>query len=218
MSEQPTFSKTLVAPTGARRTARFVSRGTLVLWGMLSAIVCSYLLGAHLLTLPSPTRDDAKLAAKFAETRSPEENGKWRVAHVLYAKCGCSRKVLEHLMSRGAIATLSERIDFVADHESPETLALAKRAADAGFRFELVPSGRLEARYDTEAVPLMVVADGTNKLRYVGGYTDRKQGAVLHDLEIIERLERGDSVRPLPVFGCPVSESLRRDVDPLRLR
>jgi hypothetical protein len=55
-------------------------------------------------------------------------------------------------------------------------------------------------------------------VRYVGGYTPRKQAADVRDLAVITAIRRGEAVEPLPTFGCAVGRALTDQVDPLGIR
>jgi hypothetical protein len=55
-------------------------------------------------------------------------------------------------------------------------------------------------------------------VRYVGGYTPRKQAADIRDVQILAAVRAGERVVPLPTFGCAVGARLSQTVDPLGLR
>jgi len=65
------------------------------------------------------------------------------------------------------------------------------------------------SRYEIEAAPMLIVLDPSNNVRYAGGYTERKQGPAISDLQIIADTQAAREVSALPVFGCAVSERLR---------
>jgi hypothetical protein len=73
---------------------------------------------------------------------------------------------------------------------------------------------QLVERYDLQAAPLLVVADPTDTVRYLGGYTSRKQGADVRDLGVIAATRFGLTVPPLPAFGCAVASELRARLNP----
>ena len=171
-------------------------------------------MGRHLLTLPVPSHTDAALGQAIAEVRSPSEQGKWFAMHVMYAECGCSQRVLGHLLSRTPVENVVERIVFVGKNDEE----LEHKARALGYGFDSVTPDELAARYHVESAPLLVVADPKGKVKYVGGYTDRKQSPAIRDAEILARLVRGTNVTPLPAFGCAVSEKLQAAVNPLGIR
>lgn len=189
------------------------ARAVVALWVPSVIVVCAYLLGGHLLTLPTPPGADPRLARALASMRADEGAPRWLALHVLYEGCRCSRRVLDHLTARGASADVRERVLLVGASD-----ASAARVRAAGYGFEALTREALRARYGFEAAPVMVVADPRGRVRYLGGYTDRKQGAVVRDVDIVRRLQRGEAVAALPLFGCAVSARLQRDTDPLGLR
>jgi hypothetical protein len=188
----------------------------LAFWLWIPAVLVpgSYLMARHLLTLPAPSYADAGLTRAIAGLRAPGEEGKWLAMHVMYAGCGCSRRVLANLLLRPSRVDVAERIVFVGEID-----AEAERNARAlGYRFDSITREELAAKYHVEAAPLLVVADPAGRVRYVGGYTDRKQSPAIRDAELLSQLVRGAKVAPLPVFGCAVSDKLQATVNPLGIR
>lgn len=68
------------------------------------------------------------------------------------------------------------------------------------------------SRYGIEAAPLLVVLSPGGQIRYAGGYTERKQGPNIDDLRILDDARRPGVLASLPVFGCAVSDRLRRQL------
>ena len=194
---------------------RTVLRIALALWVVACLVGGAYMLSAHLLTLPAPEITDLGLQRSAAAQRQPFQRGRWFVVHILDQDCVCSLRVLDHLLADPRPAGVAERIVLIADAVSPErSAAIIAR----GFDLDIVTPDELAARYHVEAAPLLVVIDPGDTLRYVGGYTPRKQAADVRDVAVIESLRRGQAVEPLPTFGCAVGRSLRDKVDPLGLR
>ncbi len=204
---------TLTARWKRHRALVIVPRLLLVLWAAAVLLVGSYLLAGHLLTLPKPESADERLAAGIARVRTPQNEGRWLALHVLYTGCGCSKRVLDHLVSRGASSFAIERVVLVGGDD-----AIAARVRAAGYQYEAVTDATLESQYGVAAAPLLVIADPTNAVRYVGGYTDRKQSEKIQDEEMFALLAKGETPSPLPVFGCAVAKKLQDTVDPLGLR
>ena len=190
-------------------------RAALILWAAFLCLVCSTFLGSHLVPLPQPERDDAALAAAIAEHRRVQDSGRWMVMHVLYGECPCSRKIAETLLDpeRPRPEGLSETVLFIGEDRT-----WAERSLAAGFRVEELSHEELKAQWHVEAAPLLVVADPYGEVRYVGGYTSRKQGPDVRDIAIIEDLQGDTPVEVLPLFGCAVSQALQSAVDPFGLR
>src|SRR5262249_22073117 len=110
-----------------------------------------------------------------------------------------------------------ERIVLVTEHPAttPATVAAAKAR---GFDIEVVAPDQLVDDYHVEAAPLLVIVDPRDAVRYVGGYTPRKQAADIRDRAVIAATLQGEAVPPLPTFGCAVGRSLRSKLDPLGIR
>ena len=197
-----------------RAIRRFVAKFAFVLWIPAVLVPGSYLLGRHLLTLPKPSAVDPALVAVMRGLRDPSSRKNWLALHVLYGECGCSQRVLATLLMRPPVHEVSERIVYIGtagDHTESRARAL-------GYAFDQVTREQLVERYHLESAPLLVVADPADRVRYVGGYTDRKQGEFVRDADVLSRLVEGHEVEALPTFGCAVSAKLQSAVDPLGLR
>ena len=200
--------------SGPRPRTGWVSRSLIAAWGLGMALISAGLLAKHLVALPAPAAGDPALAGVVAQTRGMRGIGDWLGVHVLYGECPCSRKIAEVLLdpARPRPEGLTETMVLVG--ADPE---LEARAAAAGFAVEVVAADQLEARWKVQAAPLLVLADPTDRLRYVGGYTARKQGPDVQDIELLARLQADAPVEPLPLFGCAVSQALRAAADPVGL-
>jgi hypothetical protein len=195
------------------RLGRRVANWAFCAWALASFVVVASLMLSHAAEVPRPATDQPELRAAIARSRTREEHGHWLALHVVYARCRCSQGVLSQLFARGPHAAVRERIVLVGAHAEYE-----KAARTAGFAVEVLEPHQLKARYRLEAAPVFVVADPSGDVRYLGGYSERKQGLVLRDLEILTALTGGQGVRELPLFGCAVSRALQRLFDPLRLK
>ena len=182
-------------------------------WVTSVLTIGSYLLGRHILTLPSPARD-AVLAERLLHERGPQGDRAWFAVHVLAADCPCSQKILRKLLTRRPVGGVSERIVLVGSADVANETA----ARSLGYDFEYVTSVELAERYRVEAAPIMLVLNKDGAVKYVGGYTDRKQGEAVRDYDVLSRLLRGEDVAPLPTFGCAVSRRLQSAIDPLGIR
>jgi hypothetical protein len=192
---------------------RLFARAFFSVWMPLMVVPGAYLLGGHTAGLPAPAADDRAVERAVAVERWPNEHDAWLVLHVLYGRCGCSRRVLDTLVGRGPAAGVRERVVLVdavpGDRE---------RALGAGFAVTRVTPADLAARFRLESAPLFVVADPAGRLRYLGGYTERKRGPLLRDAAVVRALRRGEAVEALPVLGCAVSRRLQSITDPLGVR
>jgi len=197
---------------GARRRERW-ARGFLAVWAAGASVVMAALMASHWVALPRPAHDDSRLNASLAALPRDEQHARWRMHHVLYAECGCSRRVLEHIAARTRTDDVDEVVLLVGDDSDVERLC-----RDSSLRLELVSEDQLAQRFGVEAAPLLVITDPSGATRYCGGYTDRKRGLAYQDLATLARLRAGEHAPPLPVYGCGIADSLRAALDPLGLK
>jgi hypothetical protein len=183
---------------------------TLSAWALGLLLLCAYLLASHLVALPVPSQDNPGLMAALEQSRSAQERGRWLMVHVIYGDCPCSMRVVDHLLERELAPGTRERMLLVG--EDP---GLAARMRSHGYRVEEMSAQQLKERYEIEGVPLLVIADPAGRLRYVGGYTARKQGPDIQDTKILAELRADRSIASLPLFGCAVSRELREALNPL---
>lgn len=200
------------SPRAASGRAR-LARHAFWAWAVASFLVAGSLGLAHTFALPDEAIAQPALAAAVAASRRPEERGRWLALHVLYSRCRCSQRTLAQLAARGPLPLVRERVVLVGAHAGYEATARSR-----GFAVEVIPPDALAPRYHLQAAPVFVVADPAGALRYVGGYTARKQGLESEDAAILAHAMRGDPVRALPLFGCAVSRQLSKLLDPFGLR
>ncbi len=158
-------------------------------------------LARHLVALPA-AHADARTSRAMASLRAPDRRERWLAVHVLYAACRCSQRIVEHLAHRGARADFDEVVLWVGAPPPPSLAA-------AGYRVESLDAARL-ASLGIESAPLLVVVDPDDRVRYSGGYTERKQGPAPRDVELMTASRDGAAVAALPVLGCAVSERLQQ--------
>lgn len=170
----------------------------------------SLLLSKHAIALPAPAKEDPVLGAALQEL--PEPRSGWSALHVLYAKCRCSQRIVDHLVSSKRPADVRERVLLVGDDGS-----FTARLQGAGFTVVAATAEDLRDRYHVEAAPLFVVSGPDGKPRYAGGYTREKQGADVRDLAIFDELFADGAPAALPMLGCPVSDELRAVLNPLEI-
>lgn len=185
----------------------------LLAWAALSLVITGGLASAHWYALPHPPAAKPALVRALAHSLTAADSGRFTVTHVLYAECRCSQSILKHLVSRRARRDVSERVLLVAPDDA---LTAQLRAAD--YRVDVLKPTELKLRYEIESAPLLIVADPQHVLRYLGGYTTRKQAPDIHDTAIIDSVISGRDASELPLFGCAVSRRLQRLLDPLGLQ
>ena len=197
--------------TGFLRRWRANAGGLLILlWIPCTLIPVSLLMAGHILTLPKP-HIDARLHQNL-ESAVAARPGSWFVLHVLAEDCQCSQGVLAHLLARGSEPGLFEKVLFIGNAEPTRSRLTAR-----GFAFESITPEALQSRYGLEGAPMMVVANPHGEVAYSGGYASTRWGPP-EDLAIVRALARGTEVKPLPLFGCAVSQELQKQLDPLGLK
>jgi hypothetical protein len=172
-------------------------------------------MGAHWIVMPTPARTDPRLTSFVSALRgeAARASGRALAVHVLYSECRCSQRVLDHLLVSERPAEYSELVLFVG-----RLGRMAEHARARGFGVQSIGRRELEARLGVVAVPLLIVADSSGRIRYSGGYTDRKQGPRIEDLSIMGALLGGRDAAELPLYGCATSEALARRLDPIGVR
>jgi hypothetical protein len=191
--------------------------GGIVVWAAACVLVGTYLLASHLLTMPAPAPTDPVLHRGITAHRGAHQRDRWLVLHVVYDECGCSQRVLDHLLADRRPTDVAERIVLVTEHRAQRAAWIAAIPAH-GFELDVVTPEQLVADYDIEAAPMMVIVDPQDTVRYVGGYTSRKQASDVRDLAVIAAVQRGEVVEPLPTFGCAIGRALNSRLDPLGIR
>jgi hypothetical protein len=191
-----------MAQQNFRSTRSRVGGVAIATWFGLMLAIGASLLAKHVVALPAPR--EVRLEASMATLRHPEERDRWVAVHVLYAECRCSQRVVDQLLSTARPVDFAEIVLWVGEAEPPKDL-------DARFDVRRVKSRDL-ASYGIEAAPLLVAIDPVGHVRYVGGYTTRKQGPEIEDLRLLLLARDAQRVDSLPLFGCAVSERLKRDL------
>jgi hypothetical protein len=191
--------------------------GVIALWVWLGVgiVVGGLLLLRHVGAMPAPIKSDVRLRDAIAAWL-PDHTGRWRVVHIMYRSCQCSRRTIEHLTTTPRPAGLDELVLMVDDDGHPG--ADDARLSSAGFRVEVITPAVLHERFHIEAAPVLVVARPDHELAYVGGSNRAKQSPAYEDIAIIAAAVRRGAPAPLPVFGCATSDRLARRFDPLGLR
>lgn len=210
----------MLPPPGQSRTPRLTRRLTrssvagiiVAIWAAVFVVVGASLMVGHWYTLPRPAAEDPDFASRLASLRGDDADG-WFAVHVLYSKCRCSQRVFDHLFESERPQGVAEAVLLVgADDE------IERRASSRGFDLHVVTPRQLAQEYRIEAAPLLAVLSPTDQVRYAGGYTDRKQGYDVRDVEILRNLIDGEESQDLPLFGCGVSKELQQLLDPFGLK
>lgn len=180
-----------------------IARVAVTAWFGAMLALGAALLAKHVVALPTPAKNE-QLGSALGALRPSEARGKWLAVHVLYSECRCSQRLVAHLLSTARPNGWQEMILWVGNG-TPDP------ALDQHYRVKRVSSAEL-SRLGIEAVPLLVVLDPENQLRYVGGYSRSKQGPALDDLRILGEAQQDKTLVGLPIFGCAVSDRLKRQL------
>lgn len=154
-------------------------------------------MASHLTAIqPTPAPESMPIAEVF------ESN------HFVSSKCGCSKKVIEHLQKRGAIKDANETVYLIgSDDQFREGLL------KAGFKVEDIDEETADINFHIEAIPFLRVSSFGKEL-YAGAYgKDQKHSPVYQDVEIIEAALRGQRKEALPLFGCINGKLRRNEID-----
>jgi hypothetical protein len=209
---QPPISPSI---TPRSRGKTLLLRAVFALWVVGCLVGGGYLLSIHLLTLPTPELTDLGPQRSAVAARRSTQQGRWLAVHILDEECKCSQRVLDRLLAERRPSDVVERIVMIASE-------LSRDQVDAihakGFDLDIVTAEQLGERYRVQAAPLLIVLDPADAVRYVGGYTPRKQADDVRDVAMIAALRRGEHVEPLPTFGCAVGRALKQKIDPLGIR
>ena len=192
---------------------KWTGKAAFWLWAPTLLVVVAALMVGHWYSLPKPTKQDRAVEQAINGLSSVGERKHWTVVHALYSKCRCSQRILSHLFERRPLAGVTEVIVLVGAHAEYED-----GARRSGFALDVVSPAEFSRKYHLESAPLLVVSDPLGNLRYIGGYTDRKQGLAVRDVEIIQALRNNGSPSELPIFGCAVSRSLEELLDPMGIK
>jgi len=172
----------------------------LIGWFAVLTLVSAGMLARHLLAMPTPEKT-VELGHHLQTLQRPGSSPGWLAVHVLSSECRCSQRVVAHLLEGERPPGWTEIVLWVGDLQpDPE---LVRR-----FDVRRVQATDL-ARYGIEAAPLFVAVTPAGEVRYAGGYTDRKQGAVFHDLQVLAEARGSTAISSLPLFGCATSDRLR---------
>lgn len=157
-------------------------RGLGFLLIVVATILLSLMMASHL-----PFAAEESRVARLAE-RDPVPA--WRAFHVVLEGCRCSDALRAHLASR-TLPGYRETILVLGRDLEPEAAW---------------------ARYGLQGVPWLVLIDPQGRVRYSGGYTASPGDPSYQDQSLAREVQGGQLRSPLPAFGCPTQEDVRRKV------
>ncbi|MFT3698638.1 MAG: hypothetical protein QM831_36165 [Kofleriaceae bacterium] len=182
----------------------------LAIWLPAGFVLGGILLIHHMVALPVPPASDARARAAF-QTDLPQ--ARWRLFHVLYRGCGCSRRVIDHLLAGPRPQDVIEEVVMADDHRLPSDFDDRLRAA--GFTVRVVDPDQLAEHYHLEAAPVLAIMRPDGTVGYLGGYNRHKQAPLFEDVAVLEKLRRHETPGPLPLYGCATSSRLAARADVL---
>lgn len=136
------------------------------------------------------------------------------VHHFLSYRCTCSKNLLSHLKTRGALHDTEEVVHLI---DPPAEIV--KDLTARGYRVETLSEQKALDAYHLAALPqLVVVRDG--RTLYQGGYAyDQQHSRAYEDERIIAAVSRSnDPGRAFPVYGCANGTLNQARVDVLNLK
>ncbi len=177
-------------------------------WAMVTILAGSILMSFH-----QPFRAPTPAILQLAQ---PATNGQTRAIHLLLGSCGCSHRVMQHLLARKPQPGLAEQIVLLDGPapDLPDTASLAAGLVRAGYAVRRINSAQIPPDVGLRGVPLLIVAAPNDDVLYMGGYGS----AYDQDTEIFHQIELKQPVQPLAAIGCAVSGSVRRQADPFHLK
>ncbi|MFT3713851.1 MAG: hypothetical protein QM817_39835 [Archangium sp.] len=137
---------------------------------------------------------------------------RWSMVHALSTKCGCSKRVLQHLVQRRAMTDVREEVALI--DATPEWQT---QLEDAGFSVVSLEAEQLRERFGVDAAPVLIIRSPDGALSYSGAYS-QKRGAPPLDVELLNRARAGETPEAMPLFGCAVSRELQSRTDPFDLK
>jgi hypothetical protein len=177
------------------------------------------LLGTILMSYHQPFRLPGESILSFAEGlpgHGRRLDGRWQVIHFLSGGCGCSQRVMRHLLQRRMFAGIEEQVVLIDGPEGdlPESPALIDAMRQQGFRIRRMTSRDIPRDAGLRGVPLLVIASPHGRIAYMGGYgISGDQDAIF-----LKQAISGRRPEPLPLLGCAVGARIGQTADPFHLK
>lgn len=177
------------------------------------------LTGGILTSFHQPFRlpDEHSLSVVLAQNSGTERaTPQWTATHLLSGSCGCSRRVMDHLIQRRQVPGVTEQVVIIDGGEAylPGTAQEMTALQQSGFKLRHIADEEMPVYFGLHGVPLLVVTAPGGSVVYLGGYGTAEDGYE----EIFRKVRSGVKVAPLPVVGCAIGRRNRRSVDPFRLK
>lgn len=168
-------------------------------------------MASHLVSMPTP--QNVENFIKKIKNNYYKNDGRAVIVHTIYEKCSCTNSLLKHLVERGLQAS-SHEVVFVIGSRAPFETELSAK----GFSVFKMKQQDFVKEFGIEAAPLLTLINSKGDLMYMGGYFKTSEARISTDQDIIQRaLIEGQPYKPLPLYGCAVSDRLQKYIDPFRL-
>lgn len=163
---------------------------------------------------------DIPIAAAAGPVRNAPESARWRLVHVLAEDCPCSGVVADALARRRALTDADETIVFTRVDQTQPANTSDNRFAAAAFDVRYQAADQLIEGVAVQGAPWLMVIAPDGRIVYSGGYalSRPRPGTALQDRIILDRLRQGETVPPLPAFGCMTDRQQQQAIDPLGLK
>jgi len=148
---------------------------------------------------------------------------KFGVVHFLTPQCSCSQVISDHLLERGRFKKDVANA-FVVIVDDLEGEPWTKKFKERGFPVIQVRTDgdkESEMKDSLKGVPMLMIVDAFEKVRYLGGYSDNSI-TPFSKIDIADFLHRAESsdrtLASKPVIGCAVGQKYQALLDPLGLK
>jgi hypothetical protein len=186
-------------------------------WTVVTTIAMSLLTALH--DLPLPNQVSASVTQQACTGPKAIKSYRWSLIHVLAEGCPCSGTVADCLCQRGPMSGVDEIIS-VGNVRAADGGTIQHDLKAAGFGLVSPEQATLLRALHVSGAPWLIVVDPNGKITYSGGYASVRpaRGVKLQDQSILARLQKGQAVDPLPVYGCATDTRLQHALDPLGLK
>jgi len=137
---------------------------------------------------------------------------RWLAVHVVAADCSCSGSLVDQLLSYPMDGEVDEVVLFAGPHPNIDKLR------NYGYDVIQMTPQNMELEYGIVAAPLFVVFSPDKELKYLGGYYANNRDWTSLDRGILTKLQAKQNVEERRVFGCPVAEGLKEQLDPTGIK
>jgi len=184
---------------------------------VIGLIIVASLHWQHQMTFNRP-KDFNAIRLFLQKSSAQLLTSKWTVVHVLAGRCACSGFLSQYLVERKSNipADVQELVILIDPVQK-----IFEKLKNAGFElFEISPEEVVKQKLDISGLPLLIIYDQNNLVRYAGGYSDAKINPFTdyHDIEILQNLQKNIPQQEFAIRGCVVAKEYQAILDPLGLK